>query len=130
MSTYPTVGRLRPHRNGVGMAIGFLQFNAPCGCHGLAQVVGDTLHVLAIAARAPGRGQFREFVRSAKRNYRAVVVWEVWSDVVDKSLARYGFSADMLATFDGREVLPVMRWERQPDAGATPEQRGRPDGLG
>jgi hypothetical protein len=91
------------------LGTGYMRFESGCGVFGLAKAKGDRLDVLAVVASMPGTGQFREFVRRAKLEYRTICVWEDWNPLVGEILNRYGFRRVTEVQDDG-ELLTGWRW--------------------
>jgi hypothetical protein len=111
------LGELKPHPVGVVLGTGYNYFAAACGIDGLAKIEGDTLNILAVYARKQGSGQFREFIRLAKLEFKTVCIWEVFNPWLDDCLKRYGFKpAFTIAAHD--EILQGWRWDRETETPA------------
>jgi hypothetical protein len=92
------------------LGTGYCNFEADCGCCGLAKETdeGKTLQLLAVVATLPGTGQFRKFVELAKKNYTTICVWEIWNEDLTAALVRYGFVSH--SQDEDGEHLEGMKW--------------------
>lgn len=114
---HPMLGQIRPDPWGEALGTGFWQFRSPCGLNGLARVIDGALHLLAVDACNPGRGQFRSFITTAKLNYPIIYVWEIWNPWLEAVLARYGFTPAQM-TLEG-DLLKGVVW-RNPSLKPSP----------
>ena len=129
--TPPKTPELQPRRDGVirctallgvvehdpvgqMLGTGYMRFQSPNGLGGLAKWTDERLDLLAVHAFVEGRGQFRDFIAAAKREYKTVCVWEDWNPIVGQALARYGFSRETEIQGDG-EVITGWRWDKTPN---------------
>lgn len=74
------------------------------------------IEVLAVHAKKPGKGQFREFIRRLKGDYQIICIWHVENPLLDQVLPRYGFAPEVMVD-ERSEVLTGYRWDR-PNMGA------------
>lgn len=74
------------------LGTGYANFQSPTGIDGLAKIDGTRLDVLAVSARHPGTGEFRDFILCCKRAYLEIFVWEDWNPFIGNALSRYGFT--------------------------------------
>lgn len=89
---------------------GYMRFTTELGLDGLARISGDRLDILAIVTDTPGNGQFREFIRLAKEQFKEIGVWHVWNDALPKILTKYGFYKTKTVEMDG-EILEGYLYE-------------------
>jgi hypothetical protein len=76
-----------------------------CGnIEGMAKEENDSLEILAIISNKPGQGELRQFIEDANQKYNRVTFLELWSDVLEQALIRYGFKKD--------SPLPNYTWSR------------------
>ena len=106
-----TLGTITPDPVGQILGSPFMRFASPSGICGLAKVDGSHLVLLAVDTTAPGKGQFREFIRQAKGEYATITVLEIWNPWLEGVLTRYGFRP-VEETVEG-EHLTGMRWRRK-----------------
>lgn len=104
------LGVVEPDPIGVILGTGYMRFQSPNGLGGLAKWTDDRLDLLAVHAFVEGRGMFRDFIASAKREWKTVCVWEDWNPIVGAALERYGFSRETEIQGDG-EVITGWRWD-------------------
>lgn len=105
------LGRLEVCPIGQILGTGYWRFFSPWGIDGLAKWQEDRLDLLAVAANAPGRGHFREFIKQAQKRFRTICIWHDMNPIVAPMLVRYGFAAETEIQGDG-EVVPGWRWDR------------------
>lgn len=105
---HPVLGKLTPDPIGVLLKTGFQRFSAPCGVDGLCCVSVNRLEILAVHARQPGRGAFRELLGKAKRHFKVIVIFEVWNERLKEFLLREGFQSETIQR-DG-EIVEAYRW--------------------
>lgn len=104
-----------PDPIGEVLGTGYYRFDTAIGINGLAQIRHPDnsrieLDILAVVAEQPGKGQFRRFIKEAKKRFDVISVWEDWNPVVGKMLASYGF---LVATkCDKGENLNGWRWTK------------------
>lgn len=108
----PILGYTQPDPTGEMLGTGMMQFSSAVGVDGLCQELsnGDELILLVVAARQPGKGQFRNFIHQCKSNYKIIRVLEVWNDELRKTLLRYRFSESKWTDCLG-ECLNSMEWQ-------------------
>lgn len=70
---------------------GYVEFTSSAGIDGLAKIENDTLSLLAVEARNKGTGQFRMFIKQAKRQFKVIELLEVYNLGLRSVLVRYGF---------------------------------------
>lgn len=107
------LGDVRPDPVGEILGTGYWQFISPVGCMGLAKWTDDRLDILAISAMNAGTGQFREFIRQAKEQFRTISVWIIGNVTLEAALLRYGFTRTSYTEPDG-EHITGMQWQAQP----------------
>ncbi|MGB8464849.1 MAG: hypothetical protein WCE49_07890 [Terrimicrobiaceae bacterium] len=90
-----------PDPTGLIFEIGYKRFETPQGVRGLACVPGDRLDILSVEASAPGCGQFRRFIASAKEAFSTIAIWEDWNPLIGEILERYGFQRARSLYSDG-----------------------------
>ena len=93
---------------------GYCRFESCHGIEGLAQEDKEQgrLDLLAIVATEPGTGQFRRFIKAAKKRYKVIAVWEIWNTGFKAVLTRYGFDPAMQIGLDG-ETNHGMMWDSE-----------------
>lgn len=92
------------------LATGFHPFESSSGLRGLAMDSGKTLDILAVASTRPRTGQMRTFISDMKLLYTKIRVHEIWSDVVQDALTRYGFTPFLEINEHGKQV-EGMEWK-------------------
>ena len=113
MNASALLGAVEPDPIGVVLCTGYMRFQSPGGLGGLAKWTDTRLDLLAVHAMIEGRGQFRDFIASAKREWQTICVWEDWNPVVGPALARYGFTRETEVQGDG-EIINGWRWDKTP----------------
>lgn len=106
------LGEVSPDPVGQILGAKYSRFSSPYGVDGLGFWTQDRLNLLAVHARAPGRGQFHRFIADAKCQWKTICVWEVWNEFLGPVLERYGFTPEIEIQPDG-EVLKGFRWDRK-----------------
>jgi hypothetical protein len=104
------LGSIYPDPCAQVLGTGYSQFNSPSGIDGLAKWTDDRLDLLAVVTPTPGRGQFREFIKSAERHFRTICIWEVWNPWLESVLKRYGFTQETEVLGTG-EIVNGFRWD-------------------
>lgn len=107
----PVLGTITPDPVAEILGTGFNRFSTPAGVEGLAKEFGDRLDILAVASRVQGQGLFRSFILNAQLHYQTIYVWEVWNEVVEQALQRYGFVRARERDRDSGETLQGWRWD-------------------
>lgn len=114
MKRLPVLGPVEPDPIGLILGTGYMRFEAPCGVDGLAKtdaIEGGRIDILAVHARTPGKGQFREFIQQCKQHYGTICVWEDWNPAIGPALQRYGFTPETEIQGNG-EAVNGWRWDR------------------
>jgi hypothetical protein len=96
------------------LGTGYRNFSSRTGIEGLGRVQGDTLDLLAVATRTPGRGQFRDFMRLAKAEFAAIELWAVGNAQLAQALRRYGFTPCRRVEPWGERVAGFRWTKKQP----------------
>ncbi len=94
---------------GTILGTGFMRFESTCRIDGLAKVDGDRLELLAVHSPLRGQGNFRQFVKLAKSQFREIRVLHISRDWLSDALARYGFINFALQDERG-EMITGMIW--------------------
>lgn len=117
----PLFTKFTPDPWGKILQTGFHRFESSVGIDGLARVnsYSEMIELLAVHAKKPGKGQFREFIKRLKREYRIICIWHIENRLLDKVLPRYGFAPEVMVD-SRREILIGYRWDR-PNLGAIAE---------
>jgi len=88
------------------------RFLSPTGVRGLARMDDSHLILLAVDAIEPGTGQFKAFIKQAKRECSAISVWHVFNPMLIKVLKRYGFKYRVETDQNTGERIPAYRWRK------------------
>ena len=103
------LGHTQPDPVGHILGTGYSRFYSPSGIHGLFKATEKRLDLLAVAATAPGAGQFRVFMRGCKEVWPEIFIWETMNSLMELICLRYGFQR--VTENDGDESLNGWRWE-------------------
>ena len=97
-----------------GHDIGYWKFESIVGLNGLAKLTehGKRLDLLALDAKNPGTGQFRNFINETKKLFQVIYVWEIWNENLTHTLFRYGFNPASTRDFKTGELTEGMVWKR------------------
>ena len=87
-ANHPVVGELTPYMS--FLRTGFGMFRT-AQYHGLAKVVDNHLHILAIAAFERGQGRLSLFLNRCEDAYHSVTVWDLWNQRLAAYLKRRGY---------------------------------------
>lgn len=86
-----SLGKITIDPIGQELGTGYMRFVSPLGVDGLVKARSPRLDLLFVGTSYPGTGQFRRFIAQAKTEFGTICIWEVWSDVLQIVLPRYGF---------------------------------------
>lgn len=92
--SHPVLGPLRDHWTTTALSSPFRQFSTR-HYHGLAQVSGSHLSILALSSRKPGKHRFPPFLRSLQRHYAGISFLSVWNPrFLQHLVSSHGFAQD------------------------------------
>lgn len=88
---------------------GKFKFESRFGVAGLAEEIGDELHLIALKSEREGQGCLRNFIAACKEEYKLIFVHAIWNEaVLVPALIRYGFYPS--STFYDGTVSEGMEW--------------------
>lgn len=115
----PVFTRVVPDPIGQMLGTRMNKFESACGVDGLMRENGHgQLELLAVAARNPGRGDFRNFITLLKYDYATICVWFIDNQFLGEALKRYGFKPEVIVDEHG-DKMDGLRWDK-PKANIKP----------
>jgi hypothetical protein len=109
----PILGQTNKHWISTMFGTDYMQFQSPIGVGGLAKERNESwLDVLAVHSDNPGSGQFREFIKLCKEEYKTVCFWVDMNPDLGKILTRYGFTPEVDVLGSG-ETVDGWRWDKK-----------------
>lgn len=112
---HPVIGAPRPYVSRTLRALtgdpvaDFAEFETAT-VRGLMRVLGDTLDVLSIGAKRPGRGDGARFISAAMKHYARIRFLHVMNVEFGAMLERNGFVKGVL--YEHGELIATFEWTR------------------